>query len=173
MFLPLKPRFHGPVHCVVRSSPTLRQESTLFAMMLSLPNIPQKPPFLADFTDVQSRSADRQNEGAGTEGPAGPLEPWRPPSFFLSHHTELREHASDTVRLRSWISRFGSGEAAWRAVAPEVSRSWGSVSMATTNQSAIPLLWPSLLTERLRTKIKFLQVGLYLEFTDDMTGRYR
>jgi hypothetical protein len=38
--------------------------------MLSLPNIPQKPPFLADLPVVWSRSADRQNEGAGTEGPA-------------------------------------------------------------------------------------------------------
>jgi hypothetical protein len=35
-----------------------------------------KTPFYRTFTDVQSRSADRQNEGAGTEGPASPLEPW-------------------------------------------------------------------------------------------------
>jgi hypothetical protein len=42
--------------------------------MLSLPNISQNPPFLADLPVVWSRSADWQNGGTGTEGPA--LEPW-------------------------------------------------------------------------------------------------
>jgi hypothetical protein len=90
MILPLKPRFYGPVHCVVRSSSRLRQESTLFAMMSSLLNNPPNPPFLANLTDVQSRSADRQNEGAGTEGPAGPLEPCFLPHLPLGAGTIVR-----------------------------------------------------------------------------------